>query len=253
MKKALYRRRSIGIKERAKDTDEKVQCLECGNWYKVVSGSHLGRTHVMSTRCYCEKYGVEKKDMIGQDTLERRRLAGKRAYKLGLIGTPESLKKARMALISWQKEHPELTKRNAIKASKKGDINRMAYWTKDDRKKKGVWQSKKSKEFWSNPKNTDKQKRVIEKLVAGQKEKFEYYEKVFKICPVCGKKFMPMTRLDRGYLKHADSGKRWEQRKTCSRKCAFVLLKGRVFSKETKSKLSASLKNYWKTKNCNFL
>lgn len=37
--------------------DDKIQCLECGRWYKRLT-IHLQRSHAMGKKEYCQKYGL---------------------------------------------------------------------------------------------------------------------------------------------------------------------------------------------------
>jgi len=91
---AEWTRKNADIKASVK-APNKIQCLECGKWYRQVGG-HVWLRHKMKAREYREKYGFDVKR--GQLPEDLRELKAKHVVENGTI---KNLKKGK---INWFKK-----------------------------------------------------------------------------------------------------------------------------------------------------
>jgi hypothetical protein len=250
MKKALYIRRRIGQPTRQPENfqySDKVICEICGKELKSLCSTHLSRIHNISGKEYRKKYGVSRKEMNSLTTREMRIKIGKRLHKQDIIGTLQSLVKARKANKKWRKNNPKEARRIALIGSKAGNKARKEYWSKkENRDKKSNWMKQEGARRWKDPEFRKKQTKILNNgpLVKKQKERFKINSSKRKKCVTCRGVIKPKIYIRDGYKRVRDCGKRWEEKKYCSRKCLYKTMKGRPKTEEHKKKLKEARLRY---------
>lgn len=189
--------------------NELLECRLCyrANFKSLVS--HL-RTHHIRGAEYLKRFKLPAGSLMTQSLKDSYSVLIKEKFKNDPVFRKvrrRAIKQARPALVAWQSDHPDLIKKHALKASKKGAKARTAYWTPENRQRKSAMQKK----VPVSPKRAVELRKYLDRLTLERDRKREMKMALLNHrCQVCSNIIE---------LKKKDSVHKYMKRTYCSNAC----------------------------------